>query len=281
MAPHGAVEVDALTESTGNTPTVDPAFDPFAKLTPAEGSAIGKVIAVMSGKGGVGKSTVTALLAAALRRAGKRVGVMDADITGPSIPRLFGLRERPGMGPAGLILPVSTDSGIRVMSINLLLQDEDQPVIWRGPLIASAIKQFFNEVAWGELDFLLVDLPPGTGDAPLTVLQSLPLDGIILVTSPQLLAQMIVRKAQHMAESLNVPIIGLVENFGTYACPHCGQASAPFGDGRAEQMAREAGIPLLGKLPIDPSVAELGDAGLIEQYQAAWLAALPDWVEQA
>lgn len=257
----------------------DPAFDPFAKLAPAAGSTIGKVIAVMSGKGGVGKSTVTALLAVALRRAGKRVGVLDADITGPSIPRLFGLHDRPGMGPDGLIVPVATESGIHVISINLLLQDEDQPVIWRGPLIASAIKQFFNEVAWGQLDYLLVDLPPGTGDAPLTVLQSLPLDGIVLVTSPQLLAQMIVRKAQHMAESLNVPILGLVENFGTYTCPHCGQESSPFGDGKAEQMAAAAGVPLLGKLPIDPAVAQAGDDGAIESYDAPWLRAMADWVK--
>lgn len=253
--------------------------DPFAKLKPAAGVRIGRVIAVMSGKGGVGKSSVTALLAVALRRADKRVGILDADITGPSIPRLFGLTDRPAMTKDGGIRPVVSRGGIPVISINLMLEDEDQPVIWRGPLVAAAIKQFFSEVAWGELDYLLIDLPPGTGDAPLTVLQSLPLDGIILVTSPQVLAQMIVRKAQHMAESLNVPILGLVENFSTYRCPHCGQVSLPFGDGGVAEMADAAGIDLLGRLPIDPAVAAAGDAGTIETYRADWVEAMARWLE--
>lgn len=252
--------------------------DPLAKLSPAEGASVGKVIAVMSGKGGVGKSSVAALLAVSLRRTGKRVGVLDADITGPSIPRLFGLSQRPAIGPNGLILPVLTKTGIEVISINLMLGNEDQPVIWRGPIISGAVKQFFSQVFWGDLDYLIVDLPPGTGDAPLTVLQSLPLDGIILVTSPQELAHMIVRKAQHMAESLSVPVIGMVENFSVLRCPHCGEEITPFGKGRATELAERDGLKLLGKLPIDPAVAEAGDRGSIEDYQGEWVSGMARWV---
>ncbi len=263
-------------EEAGNIAGTSP--DPLAKLAPAEGAGVGKVIAVMSGKGGVGKSSVAALLAVSLRRAGNRVGVLDADITGPSIPRLFGITERPAIGPNGLILPVETKTGIEVISINLMLSNEDQPVIWRGPLISGAVKQFFTQVYWGNLDYLVVDLPPGTGDAPLTVLQSLPLDGIILVASPQQLAHMIVRKAQHMAQSMSVPVIGMVENLSILRCPHCGEEIAPFGKGRAEELAKEAGLTLLAKLPIDPAVAEAGDAGTIEDYQGEWVSGMARWV---
>jgi len=226
---------------------------------------IKRVLAVMSGKGGVGKSSVAAMLAVALRRQGKRVGVLDADITGPSIPRLFGLHEPPPMGPVG-ILPTETATGIRVMSINLLLPDEDEAVIWRGPLIGGAIRQFWGDVVWGDLDVLVVDLPPGTSDASLTVMQSIPLNGVVLVTSPQDLAGMVVRKAARMAWRLNVPIVGLVENMSYVVCPKCGERIEIFGPSQAMQTALQLGVPLLGHLPLDPELARRCDAGKIEDY---------------
>lgn len=223
------------------------------------------VVAVMSGKGGVGKSSVAALLAVALRRQGKRVGVLDADITGPSIPKMFGLNEPPPMGPVGII-PAETEEGIRVMSINLLLPAEDEAVIWRGPLISGAIKQFWGDVVWGDLDYLVVDLPPGTSDASLTVMQSMPLNGVVLVTSPQGLAGMVVRKAARMAEQLNIPIVGVVENMSYARCPNCGERIDIFGPSKSEQMAERIGAPFLGRLPLDPALAERCDAGEIEKY---------------
>jgi Mrp family chromosome partitioning ATPase len=226
------------------------------------------VVAVLSGKGGVGKSSVAALLAVALRRRSMRVGVLDADITGPSIPRMFGLHQRPMTSPLG-ILPVETGTGIKVMSINLLLQSEDQAVIWRGPLISNAIKQFWTEVAWGQLDALVVDLPPGTSDASLTVMQSIPLSGVVLVTSPQDLAGMVVRKAAAMAQRLGAPIIGLVENMSHVICPECGAEIRVYGPSQAMQTAGQLRIPLLGQLPLDPELACRCDAGEIEAYQAA------------
>lgn len=226
---------------------------------------IDHVIAVLSGKGGVGKSSVAALMAVALHRRGKKVGVLDADITGPSIPMMFGLHQAPVAGPAG-ILPVATAAGIRVMSINLLLPDQDQAVIWRGPLISSAIKQFWQEVAWGTLDYLIVDLPPGTSDASLTVMQSIPLSGIVLVTSPQDLAGMIVRKAAQMAEQMRAPILGVVENMSYLACPECGARIEAFGPSQAQHTIAQFGIPLLGRLPLDPELARRCDAGEIEMY---------------
>jgi len=235
------------------------------------------VVAVMSGKGGVGKSSVAAMLAVNLRRAGKRVGLLDADITGPSIPRMFGLVKQPGMSPLGIV-PPETASGIKVMSINLLLSREDEAVIWRGPLVASAIKQFWSDVYWGDLDTLIIDLPPGTSDAPLTVMQSIPLSGIVLVTSPQELAGMVVRKAAKMAAGLHVPILGLVENMSYVACPTCGARIEVFGPSNAEHTAQLAGIPFLGSIPIDPRLAACCDAGEIEQYDHDVLPAIVEQV---
>ena len=229
---------------------------------------IQRVLAVASGKGGVGKSSVAAMLAVTLRRQGQRVGVLDADITGPSIPRMFGLRGTPPMGPVG-ILPAETRTGIRVMSINLLLPDEDEAVIWRGPLIGGAIRQFWNEVVWGQLDMLVIDLPPGTSDASLTVMQSIPLNGVVLVTSPQDLAGMVVRKAAHMAGHLHVPILGLIENMAYLDCPGCGQRIHLFGPSNAEDTAARLGVPLLGSLPLDPELALWCDEGRIEDYRGA------------
>ncbi|MDI3538789.1 MAG: hypothetical protein PWP58_1532 [Bacillota bacterium] len=240
------------------------------KLPQPEQSSIKHTIAVMSGKGGVGKSTVTALVAAQLAKKLKSVGILDADITGPSIPKLFGIKEQPASLPTGIVPPKSR-LGIRIMSLNLLLPHEDDPVVWRGPLIASAVKQFWTDVIWGDLDYLVVDLPPGTGDAPLTVLQSLPLDGLIVVSSPQELAVMVVKKAVKMAEMLNVPILGLIENMSYLTCPKCGEKIEVFGPSRAEKLALEKGIRFLGSLPIDPKLAELGDRGEIEEYQAELL----------
>jgi ATP-binding protein involved in chromosome partitioning len=224
------------------------------------------VIAIMSGKGGVGKSLVSGLTAIALRRAGFEVGILDADITGPSIPRMFGLTERP-MGDESGILPVKSSSGISIMSINLLLPNEDEAVVWRGPLIAGTIRQFWEEVRWGNLDYLIVDLPPGTADAPLTVLQSLPVSGIIIVTTPQELTSMVVRKAVNMARHMNKHIMGVVENMSFLYVPEIDKKIEIFGRSHGEEMAKSAGAPLLGSLPIDPQLAALCDQGNIEQYQ--------------
>jgi Mrp family chromosome partitioning ATPase len=207
------------------------------------------------------------MLAVALRRQGNRIGVLDADITGPSIPKLFGLHEPPPMGPVG-ILPAQTSTGIEVMSINLLLPNEDEAVIWRGPLIGGAIRQFWGDVVWGDLDVLVVDLPPGTSDASLTVMQSIPLNGVVLVTSPQDLAGMVVRKAARMAWHLKVPIVGLVENMSYLTCPKCGEQIEIFGPSQAMGTAMQLGVPLLGRLPLDPELARRCDAGEIEAYTA-------------
>ena len=228
---------------------------------------IGRAMAVLSGKGGVGKSSVAALLAVALSRQGKQVGVLDADITGPSQPRIFGLHKPPAMGRAGII-PVETETGIKVMSINLLLPDEDEAVIWRGPLISGAIKQFWQDVIWGELDYLIVDLPPGTSDASLTVMQSIPLNGVLLVTSPQDLAGMVVRKAARMAYRMKVPVVGLLENMSYAICPRCGEQIDVFGPSQALHTASLLGVPLLGQLPLDPELARRCDAGKVEDYTA-------------
>jgi hydrogenase maturation protease len=237
------------------------------EATAADFNKVKNVIAVMSGKGGVGKSLVSSLTAIALRRAGYEVGILDADITGPSIPRMFGITEKPAADEMGLI-PVKSKSGIAVMSINLLLPEEDEAVVWRGPLIAGTIRQFWEEVKWGSLDYLIVDLPPGTADAPLTVLQSLPVSGIIIVTTPQELTSMVVRKAVNMAQHMNKPIIGVVENMSYLYVPEIKKRLELFGKSRGEEMAKTAGAPLLGRLPIDPSLAALCDQGNIEQYQS-------------
>ena len=228
---------------------------------------IDRVIAVLSGKGGVGKSSVAALLAVALKRQGKRVGVLDADITGPSQPKMFGLHDPPAMGPIG-ILPSETETGIKVMSINLLLPNEDEAVIWRGPLISGAIKQFWQDVVWGELDYLIVDLPPGTSDASLTVMQSIPLNGVVLVTSPQDLAGMVVRKSASMAQRMKAPVLGVVENMSYAICPKCGEHIEVFGPSQAMQMTGRLGVPFLGRLPLDPELSRRCDAGEIEKYAA-------------
>lgn len=235
------------------------------KLSQPENSHIGRTIAVMSGKGGVGKSSVSALLAVALARQGYRVGLLDADITGPSIPKLFGMRHHSEI-IENKIIPSNSKLGIKVISLNLLLHQEDDPVIWRGPLIGGAVKQFWTDVLWGELDYLVVDLPPGTGDAPLTVLQSLPLDGLVIVSSPQDLAVMVVKKAIKMARMMKVPIVGLIENMSSMVCPHCGEAIEIFGISKAEEVARATGLKLLGRLPLDPELSRLGDGGAVEDY---------------
>lgn len=230
---------------------------------PRPNNVIGRVVAIMSGKGGVGKSTMTAFLAVALSRMGAAVGVLDADITGPSIPKMFfPAPPRPQVSEEGLV-PPATRTGIKVMSINLLLPSEDQAVIWRGPLISAAIRQFYEEVAWGTLDYLLVDLPPGTSDASLTVMQSLPVSGVILVTSPQDLSSIVVRKAAAMAEQLGVPLLGVVENMAYLRCPHCGQEIAPFGQSHSVELAAALKTRLLGRLPLDPALSQCADEGRI------------------
>lgn len=234
---------------------------------PTPANRISHVIAVASGKGGVGKSSVAGLMAAALRRDGLRVGVLDADITGPSIPKMFGVRHLP-FSRAQEIRPAESRTGIKLMSINLLLPDEEQAVVWRGPLISRAIEQFWRDIAWGELDYLIVDLPPGTSDAALTVTQSLPLRGIVLVTSPQDLAGMVVCKAASMAEHLGVPLIGLVENMSYAICPRCGTRMEVFGPGRSAATAERIGTRLLGHIPLDAELATLCDEGRIEAYHA-------------
>lgn len=239
----------------------------FEDAQPKDINQVGKVVAVMSGKGGVGKSLVTALVAVAMAREGKSVGILDADITGPSIPKMFGIHSRPAGSESGL-LPVPSKMGIEVMSINLLLPSEDEAVIWRGPLLAKAIQQFWEDVLWGKLDFLVVDLPPGTGDVPLTVMQSLPLTGVIIVFSPQDLAAMVVRKAVNMAQQMNVPILGVVENMSYFLIPETGKQIDIFGPSRAGEMARATGAPVLGRIPIDPELARLSDLGQIESYQS-------------
>jgi Mrp family chromosome partitioning ATPase len=231
--------------------------------TAASYNHVKRVIAVMSGKGGVGKSLVTGLLATALAQEGYQVGVLDADITGPSIPRIFGLHEPLSGGPVG-ILPPRSLTGIKVMSFNLLLEREDQPVIWRGPLIGRAITQLWGDVMWGDLDYLLVDLPPGTADASLTTLQSLPVSGIVMVTMPQSLSTMIVRKAVHMAQHVGVPIVGVVENMAYFICPDTGKHYEIFGPSHADEVAELAGAPVFARLPINPLVTSLCDAGKVE-----------------
>ena len=237
----------------------------YEEAVPKDVNSVKQVIAVMSGKGGVGKSLVTALTAVALRRAGHEVGILDADITGPSIPMMFGITGRP-IGDQTGFMPVPSRSGIEVMSINLILPGEDDAVIWRGPLIARMITQFWEEVLWGKLDYLIVDLPPGTADAPLTVLQSLPVSGIIIVFTPQDLTQMVVRKAVNMARQMEKPILGVVENMSYLALPETGKRLEIFGKSRGEEMAKAADAPLLSSLPLDPALATLCDAGKIEQY---------------
>ncbi|MCF0142769.1 MAG: Mrp/NBP35 family ATP-binding protein [Parasporobacterium sp.] len=233
-------------------------------------SDIKHVIGIVSGKGGVGKSFVTGSLAVELSKRGYKVGVLDADITGPSIQKMFGLKGQ-AEGDENGIYPFETAGGVRVMSINLLLEDEETPVIWRGPVLAGVVKQFWTDVVWGELDYLLVDLPPGTGDVPLTVFQSLPLDGIVIVTSPQSLVNMIVKKAYNMAEQMNVPVLGLVENYSFVTCPDCGKEIKVFGESRIDEIAADLNIKVLGKMPFIPEMAGLADSGLFECTENTYL----------
>ena len=228
-------------------------------------SHIKKVIAVVSGKGGVGKSTVTCSLAAAMAARGKKVGILDADITGPSIPRAFGIHQH-AMGTDEGILPVETAGGIKMMSLNLLTDNETDPVIWRGPVIAGAVEQFWTDVVWGELDYLFVDMPPGTGDVPLTVFQSLPVDGVVVVTAPQTLVGMIVTKAVRMAEMMKVPVLGLVENYSFFHCPDCGGEHPIFGESTIDALGAELNLPVLAKLPLDSALARAMDEGTVEGY---------------
>ena len=240
-------------------------------------SHVGKVIAVMSGKGGVGKSMVTSMLAVSAAKAGKKVAVLDADITGPSIPMAFGVHERPSADEDG-IFACETAGGIKVMSINLLLENETDPVVWRGPILAGTVKQFWTDVIWGDVDYMFVDMPPGTGDVPLTVFQSLPVDGIIVVTSPQELVGMIVEKAVNMAKMMNIPVLGIVENMSWVACPDCGKKIWPFGESRTAQVALEHGVPLLAQLPLDPALARECDTGVIELFNEDWMTPVMDAV---
>lgn len=243
------------------------------------GSTVKKVIAVVSGKGGVGKSLVTSLLASEMQRRGYNAAVLDADITGPSIPRSFGITQH-AFGTDEYLLPVTTHTGLQVMSMNLILENETEPVVWRGPVIAGAVTQFWTDVLWTDVDYMFVDMPPGTGDVPLTVFQSLPVDGIVIVTTPQDMVSMIVSKAVNMAELMNVPVIGLAENMAYFKCPDCGKVHNIFGDSHAEEVAKAFGIERVVKLPIDPVIAAMVDAGEVESVSGENVAPIADYIEK-
>ena len=243
-------------------------------------SSIKKVIGVVSGKGGVGKSMVTSLLAVTMKRRGLNTAILDADITGPSIPKIFGIKDK-AEGDENGIYPVRTKTGIDVMSINLLLENETDPVVWRGPVIGGTVKQFWTDVIWHNEDIMFIDMPPGTGDVALTVFQTIKLDGIIIVTSPQELVSMIVEKAVNMAKLMNIPVLGLVENFSYITCPDCGKRIPLFGESHIEEVAEHFGLPVLGQLPIDPKLASACDKGLLELFEGDWLEYAADVVEKA
>lgn len=246
---------------------------------PNELSHIKKVIGVVSGKGGVGKSLVTSMLATVMNRRGHKTAILDADITGPSIPKAFGLKEKATGNELGLF-PVKTKMGIEVMSVNLLLENETDPVVWRGPVIAGTVKQFWTDVIWNDVDYMFVDMPPGTGDVPLTVFQSLPVDGIIVVTSPQELVGMIVDKAVKMADMMNIPVLALVENMSYFECPDCGKKHAIFGESHLQEIAARHGIGQTARLPINPEIARACDNGLVELFEGDWLDGVADALEQ-
>ena len=250
---------------------------PKEQLNPL--SSVKHVIGVVSGKGGVGKSIVTSMLAVLMQRRGYKTAILDADITGPSIPRNFGIKER-AMSNGEYLLPVSSKTGIDIMSVNLLLEDETRPVVWRGPVIAGTVKQFWNGVVWNDVDYMFVDMPPGTGDVPLTVFQSLPLDGIVIVTSPQDLVSMIVEKAVNMAKLMDVNIIGLVENYSYIICPDCGKVIKPYGESKIEELAKTYGTTVLATLPIDPELASLCDKGVIELFEGDYFERAADALEK-
>ncbi|MDE6232903.1 MAG: Mrp/NBP35 family ATP-binding protein [Lachnospiraceae bacterium] len=235
-----------------------------------ERSSIKKVIGIVSGKGGVGKSFVTSSLASELAGLGYKVGIMDADITGPSIPKMFGIREK-ASGDENGIFPVVTNGGIKVISVNVLLENEDDPVIWRGPVLGGAVKQFWTDVVWGELDYLLIDMPPGTGDVPLTVFQSIPVDGIVIVTSPQDLVKLIVKKAYNMAGQMNIPVLGLVENYSYMECPDCGKKIKVFGESKIDETAQELSLKVLGRIPIMPQMAQSADEGKFDSVKNPYI----------
>ncbi len=243
-----------------------------------EYSCVKKVIGIVSGKGGVGKSLVTSMLAAAMNRRGHSTAILDADITGPSIPKAFGIKEK-AKGSDDGIFPVITANGIRIMSINLLLENESDPVLWRGPILASTVKQFWTDVIWSDVDFMFIDMPPGTGDVALTVFQSIPVDGIIIVTSPQELVSMIVSKAVNMANMMNIPIIGLIENMSYFECPECGKKHQIFGDSHVDAVAKKFGLEVLERLPVDPRIAAACDEGLIELFSVDWLDSVAEKLE--
>ena len=242
-------------------------------------SNIKNVIVVMSGKGGVGKSSFSSLIAVALNKKGYKVGILDGDITGPSIPKLFGIHTNPQMSEFGAYPPKS-ENGIAVMSMNLLLPNDDEPVVWRGPVISGVIKQFWEEVIWGEIDYLVVDLPPGTGDATLTILQNLPVNGVYMVTSPQDLANMIVRKGIKMVEMMNIPVLGIAENMSYLSCPDCGKKIHLFGESKISETCTAHKVPLIGKFPLDPQLAQLGDKGKIEEYDGEVLNIMMENLEE-
>lgn len=242
-------------------------------------SSVKKVIGIVSGKGGVGKSLVTSTMAVKMRERNYRTAILDADITGPSIPKSFGVEDLGGVTPDGLMVPAETSTGIQIMSANLILENETDPVIWRGPIVAGVIKQFWGETLWKDIDYMFVDMPPGTGDVPLTVFQSLPVDGIIVVTSPQELVSMIVGKAVNMAKKMDVPIIGLVENMSYLECPDCGKKISVFGESHIDEVAKEYGIPVLAQIPIKPEIADAVDQGTVEYLKADWMKMAADVVE--
>ena len=245
---------------------------------PHELSQINRGSGAVSGKGGVGKSLVTSMMAVLLNRRGHKTAILDADVTGPSIPKAFGIREKAQGSEAGLF-PGRSKTGIGVMSVNMLLEEETTPVIWRGPVIAGVVKQFWTDVIWDEVDFLFVDMPPGTGDVPLTVFQSIPLDGIIVVTSPQELVSVIVEKAVRMAEMMNIPILGLVENMSYAVCPDCGKEIRVFGESHLDEVAARHGLAVLGRLPMDPALAKVVDQGVVELFEGSWLDAAAEKLE--
>lgn len=242
-------------------------------------SSVKKVIGVVSGKGGVGKSLVTAMLATLMRRKGYSTGILDADITGPSIPKMFGIKGRAEGSEFG-ILPMETADGTKVMSINLLLESEETPVVWRGPVIAGAVTQFWTDVVWGDVDYMFVDMPPGTGDVPLTVFQQLPIDGIVIVTSPQDLVSMIVKKAYKMATLMNVPVLGIVENMSYVCCPDCGAEFRIFGEGKTETVAEELDCLMLAEVPIDVRLADLADKGEFQKFNVTYMDNAADIIEE-
>lgn len=242
-------------------------------------ASVKEVIAVVSGKGGVGKSMITSLMSVIMQRRGYRTAILDADITGPSIPKTFNVTQK-ATGTENYIFPVETKTGIQMMSINLLLEEESDPVVWRGPVIAGAVQQFWTDVIWKDVEYMFVDMPPGTGDVPLTVFQSLPVKGIIVVTSPQELVSMIVEKAVKMAELMNIPVLGIVENMSYFECPDCGGKHSVFGESHIEEIAEKYGIANVAKLPINPKLSAAADAGMIELFDGDWLDKMADAIEK-